>query len=84
MDSDLAQLEIGPTVHSRWLTLARRIVTNYIYAKESTENLEILAKLCVKVYLPPWFHIELSSSTTDGPKFFFMQCNESAIFLATI
>ena len=38
VDSDLAQLEIGPIVHSRWLTLACRILRYYTSAKEPTEN----------------------------------------------
>ena len=71
VDSDLAQLEIGPIVHSRWLTLARRILRYYTSEKEPTENLKILAKFCVKVYFPTWFQIKLKSSITDGPQNFF-------------
>jgi len=71
LDSDLAQLEIGPMIHSRWLTLACRILRYYTAQEKPSANLKILAKFCVTVYFPTWFQIKLYNKITDGPKNFF-------------
>ena len=56
-DDDLAKLECGPLCHSRWLTLACRILRYYISHKSTSKNLKDLAKFCILVepcYNPPF------------------------------
>ena len=43
MDSDLAQLKIGLTIHARWLTSAYRILRYYTFKEEPSHSLKILA-----------------------------------------
>ena len=55
-------LEVGPIVHSRWLTLGCRILRYYRYVslEEPPRNLEILVRYCLTgyFYFPTWFEIK--------------------------
>ena len=44
-DDDLQYLEVGPVVHSRWLTLNCRILRYYVSLDEPPQNLEILVRI---------------------------------------
>ena len=57
VDADLALLEIGPIVHSRWLTLAYRILRFYVSNVQPTNTLEALTRFCTQIYFPSWFQI---------------------------
>ena len=57
VDEDLKLLEIGPIVHSRWLTLACRILRLYTATCNPSQSLVTLAEYCLKVYFPTWFEI---------------------------
>jgi hypothetical protein len=68
IDDDLAFLEVGPMNHSRWLTLACRILRYYVSISKPTKNLKLIAEFIVKVYFPSWFDIKINKYLTDGPK----------------
>ena len=71
VNEDLSLLEVGPIVHSRWLTLACRILRRYISTPNPSANLMLLAKFCIEVYLPSWFNIKAKNFVTDGSKNYF-------------
>ena len=50
VNNDLQLHGIWPLVHSRWLTLACRILHLYTAAKNSSKNLINLAQFCLKAY----------------------------------
>ena len=66
VDDDLRLHDIGPLVHSRWLTLARRILRLYLYTatENPSKNVITLAQFCLKVYFPTWFEIKHYSMLT--------------------
>ena len=64
LDPDLSLLEIGPMCHSRWLTLACRILRYYVSRKNPDKNLITLAEFCILVYFPSWFTIKRSKYYT--------------------
>ena len=66
VDYDLQLLEVGPVVHSRWLTLANRILRLYVSLKNPPHNLFYLAEYCITVYFPTWFTIKLNSDLVYG------------------
>ena len=68
VDDDLRLHDIGPLVHSRWLTLADRIPRLYTATKNLSKNLITLAQFCLKVYFPTWFEIKHYSKLTCGSK----------------
>ena len=70
-DDDLQYLEVGPVVHSRWLTSGCRILRYYVSLDEPPQNLEILVNFCLTVYFPTWFEINLYNQLTHGSKVFF-------------
>ena len=70
-DDDLQYLEVGPVVHSRWLTLGCRILRYYVSLDEPPQNLEILVNFCLTVYFPTRFEIKLYNQLTHGSKVFF-------------
>ena len=71
VDDDLRLLEVGPGVHSRWLTLACRILRFYVSLRRPSEKLVILTKFCMLVYLPSFFQIKSNHKFTNGaPNFF--------------
>ena len=61
-------LEPGPLYHSRWLTLACRILRYYVSVENTSAALKLLSEYCVTVYFPTWFHIKANKYLTDGPK----------------
>ena len=58
INDDLRLLEVGPVVHSRWLTLACRILRFYVSQNRPTKALILLTKFCILVYLPSFFEIK--------------------------
>ena len=65
---DLTPLEIGPIVHSPWLTLACEILRLEVSTDLPSSTLATLAKFCMPVYFPSWFQIKSKSKVTDEPK----------------
>ena len=68
VEKSLQLLTVGPIVHSRWLTLACRILRFYVSTKHPSENLILLAKFCIEVYFPSWFEIKQQNTITDGSR----------------
>ncbi|GBM56202.1 hypothetical protein AVEN_47268-1 [Araneus ventricosus] len=50
--SDLALRKPGPVVHSRWLTIAGRILRLYVVTEKLSDNLIILATYIMKISVP--------------------------------
>jgi len=71
LDPDLQKLQIGPIVHSRWLTLACRILRFYTSTKQPSKSLVQLTNFCLKIYFPIWFNIKKENKITVGAKHFF-------------
>ena len=71
LTDDLRLLEVGPVVHSRWLTLACRILRFYVSQNKPTKALILITKFCILVYLPSSFYIKQRSKFTDGAQNFF-------------
>ena len=72
VDDDLRLHDIGPLVHSRWLTLACRILRLYTATERSALKVLItLAQFCLKVYFPTWFESKHYYKLTRGSKNFF-------------
>ncbi|KAF2898173.1 hypothetical protein ILUMI_08002, partial [Ignelater luminosus] len=69
--SELANLQPGKMVHSRWLTSVNRILRLYVSTFNPSENLQLLVNYVVKVYAPIWFLIKQNISLKDGPKHIF-------------
>jgi len=70
LDPDLQKLQIGPIVHSRWLTLACRIIRFYSSTKQLSESLVQLTNCCLKISFPTWLNIKKENTITDGAKNF--------------
>ena len=49
LDPDLHKLHIGPIVHSRWLTLACRIIRFDTSTKQPSKSLVQLTNFCLKI-----------------------------------
>jgi len=64
LDPDLQK----PIVHSKWLTLACRILRFYTSTKQPSKS---LTNFCLKIYFPTWFNIKKENKITDGAKKFF-------------
>jgi len=62
-----AKMKIGPLNHSRWLTLAARILRLYISTEQPSDSLRMLAEFIVCHYTPMWFCIKKNWKCSDGP-----------------
>lgn len=67
----LAELDVGPLSHARFLTLACRILRLYVGTVGPSEKLVTLATFVMQVYAPQWFAIKQYSSCTDGARHIF-------------
>lgn len=57
----------GKLCHSRWLTLASRILRLYISYEKAPKNVQTLADFVVKIYAPMWFLIKRNHNVLNGP-----------------
>ncbi|ESO12359.1 hypothetical protein HELRODRAFT_158868 [Helobdella robusta] len=68
----LANLQIGPVCHSRWLTTALRCcrlwVSNHCLKDMPLRNLKMIVEFIVGVFMPNWFNIKVKHSWIDGPR----------------
>ena len=71
VDEDLQFLEVWPIVHSRWLTLACRILRLYVSKETPSANLQAIARFCISGYLPTWFETKKQNQIIHGAKNFF-------------
>ena len=63
----LAGQVAGPIDHSRWLTLAIRILQQYTRTLAPTSGLKMITIFICQVYVPMWFNIKKHSKFTKGP-----------------
>ena len=69
----LATQVAGPVNHSRWLTLAIRLLQLYTRTEKPTEGLQTVVKFIMNVYGPCWFLIKKKNKFTNGPSILFHQ-----------
>ncbi|ESO04063.1 hypothetical protein HELRODRAFT_173137 [Helobdella robusta] len=73
----LANLQIGPVCHSRWLTTALRCcrlwVSNHGLKDMPLINLKLIVEFIVGVYMTNWFNIKVKHSWIDGPRHVLLQ-----------
>ena len=71
---NLANLEIGPLNHSRWLTTANRFLRLYCsehgHKGSILRNLRLITEYIVGVYYPMWFRIKVMHSLMDQDMFY--------------
>lgn len=63
---EIANNEPGPITHARWLTKVCRILRVYVATNNPSENLQILVKYIMKVYVPMYFNIKYYNSVVYG------------------
>jgi len=80
LDPDLQKLQIGPIVHSRWLTLACRILRFDTSTKQPSKSLVQLTNFCLKISFPTWFNIKKENMITDRAKKFSNSLKECVNF----
>ena len=69
MDTNLAEANPGKISHSRWLTLANRVLRLYVSVIDPSPNLMLLTKYVIKVYAKMWIVIK------SKPSFFYGSAN---------
>ena len=67
----LATQVAGPLNHSRWLTLAIRLLQLYTRTDNPSEGLKTIVRFIMNVYGPCWFLIKQKSKFTNGPSILF-------------
>ena len=69
---DLANMDIGPICHSRWLTFANRVCRMYAskhgFKGKNLTNLKLLVEFIIGVYFPMWFEAKVKHSFINGPR----------------
>ena len=69
----LATQKAGPLNHSRWLTLAIRLLQLYTRTSEPSDGLRKIVRFIQQVYGPSWFAIKKTPKYTGGPDLLFQQ-----------
>ena len=69
---DLANMDIGPVCHSRWLTTANRLLRLYVskhgFKGKNLLNLKLIVEFVIGVYYPIWFDVKVKHSSVQGPR----------------
>ena len=69
--ADLANMDIGPICHARWLPFANRILRLYVSKHglkgKVLSNLKLLVEFIIGVYFPMWFEAKVKHSFINGP-----------------
>ncbi|GBM10212.1 hypothetical protein AVEN_177481-1 [Araneus ventricosus] len=63
---DSSVREPGSLSHSRWFTMANRVLRLYLSIENTTDEHKILVSINPKSYVPVWFHIKKSKYFTNG------------------
>ena len=71
IDKSLVSRKLSPLCHSRWLTLAIRLLALYTREKKPNETLKKPVSYIIKVYAFAWFEIKTSSKLHEAPKILF-------------
>ncbi|CAG9818134.1 unnamed protein product [Phaedon cochleariae] len=66
VSESLTRKQPGKMAHSRWLTTANRILRLYVGTINPSEELKILNKYILKVYIITWFSIKLKPDMKYG------------------
>ena len=84
---DILHKKIGPLCHSRWLTLASRILRMYVAMDSKSplySKVQLLAKYIVGVYWKTHIQIKYKNTLMDGPKILFEEiCFQRELFEGT-
>ena len=67
VEDNLAKQVAGPINHSRWLTLAIRLMTLYTRTETPSHGLTLIVTYIVQVYCPVWFLMKSRWKFTSGP-----------------
>lgn len=78
LTTDLANREPGKIAHSRWLTMANRMLRLYVSTQNPSESLITLSEFIMKVYAPTWFEVKTSPWVKDAPKHLLGMIKKSA------
>lgn len=62
----LANIKPGPVSHSRWITRASRLLRVYVATDNPSDNLKVLARYIIKVYVPMYFNVKYFNSAVYG------------------
>ena len=81
LNSNFSIAKVGLIVHSRWCTLACRILRRYVSEQKPSTALVTLNNFYVQVYFPPWFQIKSKDKLTDGSKICLICTKEFKILL---
>ena len=73
VDDNLKHQIAGPLNHSRWLTLAIRLLQLYTRTENPSDALVNIVTYIVKVYSPSWFKIKSKGKFTSSPSNLFYQ-----------
>ena len=73
VSSNLATQKVGPLNHSRWLTLAIRLLQLYTRTEVPSDGLRKIVRFITQVYGPSWFAIKKAGTFTKGPALLFQQ-----------
>jgi hypothetical protein len=69
---DLANLDIGPVNHARWLTTANRILRMWVskhgFKGKDLTNLRLINEFIIGVYYANWFEIKVKHHFIDAPR----------------
>lgn len=63
---NLANKKTGPMHNARWLTTASRVLRLYVATDKPSENLIILVKYIMQVYVPMYFNVKSRNSSVFG------------------
>jgi hypothetical protein len=69
----LSTQKVGPLNHSRWLTLAIRLLQLYTRTEAPSDGLRKIIRFIMQVYGPSWFAIKKAQKFTSGPALLFQQ-----------
>ena len=67
VNDDLAAIEPGPPCVSRWNTLWSKVLRVYVATDKPSNQLQRIANIVVKFFVPMWIQIKRHSYMTDGP-----------------
>ena len=71
IDKSLVSRKLDSLCHSRWLTLAIRLLALYTREKKLNETLKKPVSYTIKVYAFSWFENKTSSKLHEAPKILF-------------
>lgn len=84
LSADLANRNPEKITHSRWLTIANRILRLYVSSVKPSKNLRTLTQFVVKVYAPVWFEIKSKPTCRHGTLHLWSLIYKSRIFDSAI